>query len=64
MINFKDLSLGQIYVVVRARDRKGSWILLIVMFGFFVVANSSVNLTTCTKGFVELSDFMLLKTIL
>lgn len=64
MINFKDLSFGQIYVVVRARDRKGSWILLVVLFGFFVVANSSVNLTTCTNGFVELSDFMLLKTIL
>lgn len=35
VINFKDLSSGQIYVVVRARDRKGSWILLLVLFGFF-----------------------------
>lgn len=65
MIHFKVLSLGQIYVVVWARYRKGNHIsLLVLSFVFLMVVNSSVNLSTCTNGFVELNAFKPLKTII
>lgn len=35
-----------------------------MLFVVVMVLSSSINLTTCTKGFVELNEFMLLKTIL
>lgn len=65
MIHFKVLSLGQIYVVVWARYRKGNQIsLLVLSFVFLMVVNSPINLSTCTNGFAELNAFKPLKTII
>lgn len=64
MINFKDLSLEQINVVVWARDRKFDQNLLVVLSLFFcfmlansLSVNSPINLPTSTKYFVELDEF-------